>query len=178
VPLDGCFDFESPAQATAVDCGRPTHTVWTYNHLLLQEQQQSSQVHAPSPTLVAATVEKYHSIIHTPSMPFANYQLNQERHLRLLQSQLDGHKLRADEFETLSERLTAEIENVKERHSAAGHRQFQVLRPCTLHVYHQCSTLRFRRPCSKQSWYNRSQRRKATKEQCALSVLDASGVDA
>ena len=59
-------------------------------------------------------------------MPFVNHQLNQERHLHLLQSQLDGHKLRADEFERLSERLAADFDNMKERHSAAGHRQFQV----------------------------------------------------
>ncbi len=59
-------------------------------------------------------------------MPLANHQLNQERQLHLLQSQLDGHKLRADELERLSERLTADLDNVKERHSAAGHRQFQV----------------------------------------------------
>lgn len=88
--------------------------------------QQAAQAQAAS--LPAATpVEKHHSLIHTPSMPFANYQLNQERHLRLVQSQLDGHKLRADEFERLSERLAADLETVKERHSAAGHRQFQVL---------------------------------------------------
>ena len=88
--------------------------------------QQAAQAQAAS--LPAATpLEKHHSLIHTPSMPFANYQLNQERHLRLVQSQLDGHKLRADEFERLSERLAADLETVKERHSAAGHRQFQVL---------------------------------------------------
>jgi hypothetical protein len=86
--------------------------------------------HTPSqpPAAVPGTapVEKYHSIIHAPSMPPANHQLNQERQLHLLQSQLDGHKLRADEFEQLSERLAADLDNVKERHSAAGHRQFQV----------------------------------------------------
>ena len=59
-------------------------------------------------------------------MPFANYQLNQERHLRLLQSQLDGHKLRADEFERQCECVTAELDITKDRYSAAGHRQFQV----------------------------------------------------
>ena len=85
-----------------------------------------SQAIAAGPPLASATMEKYHSIIHTPSMPFANYQLNQERHLLLLQSQLDGHKLRADDFEKVSESLAAEMESVKERHSAAGHRQFQV----------------------------------------------------
>lgn len=90
----------------------------------MQEPHISSQPPAALPG--TAPVEKYHSIIHTPSMPFANYQLNQERHLRLLQSQLDGHKLRADEFERLSERLAADLDNMKERHSAAGHRQFQV----------------------------------------------------
>ncbi|KAL0020769.1 hypothetical protein WJX77_011905 [Trebouxia sp. C0004] len=91
-----------------------------------QEPQMPSQPPAAVPG--TAPVEKYDSIIHTPSMPFANHQLNQERHLRLLQSQLDGHKLRADEFERLSERLAADLDNMKERHSAAGHRQFQAVR--------------------------------------------------
>ena len=93
----------------------------------LQEPQALSQAPAASPTPATAPMEKYNSIIHTPSMPFANYQLNQERHLRLLQSQLDGHKLRADEFEHLSERLAADLDSAKEHQSAAGHRYFQVI---------------------------------------------------
>ena len=59
-------------------------------------------------------------------MSSANIPPKQERQLRLLQSQLEGHKLRADEFEKQCERLTAELDYTKQRHSAAGHRQFQV----------------------------------------------------
>ena len=98
------------------------------NGSLLQEPQPPLQPASASTAQAPTTpVEKYNTIIHTPSMPFANYQLNQERHLRLLQSQLDGHKLRADEFEKQCERVTAELDNTKERYSAAGHRQFQVM---------------------------------------------------
>ena len=59
-------------------------------------------------------------------MSSANLPPQQERQLRLLHSQLEGHKLRAEDFEKQCERLTAELDYTKQRHSAAGHRQFQV----------------------------------------------------
>lgn len=77
------------------------------------------------PVLVASDGQ-HSGTAHTSSTPCTNYQLNQERHLHLLQSQLEGHKLRADELEKQCERLTAEVDNAKERYAAAGHRQFQV----------------------------------------------------
>ena len=94
--------------------------------LEVQESQTAVQL-APAISVPApALVEKHDPLIHTSSMPSANSQPKQERQVHLLQSQLEGHKLRANDFEKQCEHLTAELDYTKQRHSASGHRHFQV----------------------------------------------------
>ena len=100
----------------------------------LQEGQTAVQLTAARSLPASGPVQEYGGIIHTTSMPSAVLQPKQERQLRLLQSQLEGHKLRADDFEKQCACVTADLDYAKQRHNSADHRQFQVPQFTVMHA--------------------------------------------